>query len=430
MSHKYIQRYKWILLSIILVIGLVFRLMTLNTYGVDLTLGSDDLMYQKNAVNLLETGMLTYHDPTKPTIHIMPGQVFLLAGIFFIFGHGSLGVLCAKLVMIAFGILSIYMAYKIGTYILNPAVGLIAALLLALYPPEVVVENLTLTESPFLFLSLGLLYWSLKLADTHSMKDFYIVLLFYFVTLYFRVQIALYPILLFVYLLMKRYPFRLMIKQALISVMLLFVVLGPWWARNYIQFHKFIPLTAGAGNPLLLGTYQGEGYPGGKSMEEIDAEIHAKYPNIEAHELMEKQQEIAMDRIKEWWHTDKRSMIKSYLVLKPQIFWEKAFYYPGTSISIFNISGEDMKNIYELIKTGFIVCSILAFTLFWRRWREYSFLWMIVLFQTYFNCLYFAYERYTLPLMPMLFIMIGAGIVATVMKVSKLLFKKEIVLKG
>ena len=205
--------------------------------------------------------MLTYHDPTKPTIHIMPGQVFLLAGIFAIFGHGSLGVLCAKLVMITFGVLSIYMTYKIGTYILNPAVGLIAALLLSLYPPEVVVENLTLTESPYLFLSLGLLYWSLKLADTHSMKDFYIILLFYFVALYFRVQIALYPILLFIYLVLKRYPVRLMVKQALISVLVLFVVLGPWWARNYVQFHKFIPLTAGSGNPLLLGTYQGEGYP-------------------------------------------------------------------------------------------------------------------------------------------------------------------------
>ena len=191
-----------------------------------MTLGSDDLMYQK-CCQFLETGMLTYHDPTKPTIHIMPGQVFLLAGIFAIFGHGSLGVLCAKLVMITFGVLSIYMTYKIGTYILNPAVGLIAALLLSLYPPEVVVENLTLTESPYLFLSLGLLYWSLKLADTHSMKDFYIILLFYFVALYFRVQIALYPILLFIYLVLKRYPVRLMVKQALISVLVLFVVLYP-----------------------------------------------------------------------------------------------------------------------------------------------------------------------------------------------------------
>ena len=52
-------------------------------------------------------------------------------------------------------------------------------------------------------------------------------------------------------------------------------------------------------------------------------------------------------------------MLKSYLILKPQIFWEKAYYYPGTPISIFDISGEDMKKIYDPIKTGFIICSIL-----------------------------------------------------------------------
>ena len=104
MLQKYMRRPELIILGIILVIGLIFRLMTLKTYGSDLTLGSDDLMYQK-CREFLETGMLTYHDPTKPTIHIMPGQVFLLASIFFIFGHGSLGVLCAKLVMIAFGII-------------------------------------------------------------------------------------------------------------------------------------------------------------------------------------------------------------------------------------------------------------------------------------------------------------------------------------
>ena len=102
-------------------------------------------------------------------------------------------------------------------------------------------------------------------------------------------------------------------------------------------------------------------------MEEIDAELLAKYPGIEAHELMAKQQEIAMGRIKEWWHTDKKSMLKSYLILKPQIFWEKAYYYPGTPISIFDISGEDMKKIYDPIKTGFIICSILAFVFCWRR---------------------------------------------------------------
>lgn len=52
-----------------------------------------------------------------------------------------------------------------------------------------------------------------------------------------------------------------MIFLALLAFML------PWSVRNYKQFRAFIPTTYGIGNPLLLGTYQGEGYP---TDEEVD----------------------------------------------------------------------------------------------------------------------------------------------------------------
>ena len=100
--------------------------------------------------------------------------------MYFIFGNGSEGLFVAKLIIILLGVLSILLTYKIGTYLLNSAAGLIGAFLLAVYPPEIVMENLTLTEGPFLFLSLGLVYWSLKLADTHKTKHLLIVLIFYF----------------------------------------------------------------------------------------------------------------------------------------------------------------------------------------------------------------------------------------------------------
>ncbi len=79
------QKVKWALLSMILLIGFLFRFLTLTTYGVDLTIASDDIGYQNSAKVLLDTGMLTYHDPAKPTIHIMPGQSMLLASIFYLF---------------------------------------------------------------------------------------------------------------------------------------------------------------------------------------------------------------------------------------------------------------------------------------------------------------------------------------------------------
>ncbi|KFN04552.1 4-amino-4-deoxy-L-arabinose transferase [Bacillus clarus] len=425
MLGQFIRRYNWILLGIIIIVGFLLRFITLQTHGIDLSIASDDVGYQKSAKILLETGMLTYHDPAKPTIHIMPGFPALLAAVFYFFGSGSSGLFVAKLIIIIFGIASIYMTYKIGTYLLNPAAGLIAALLLAIYPPEIVIENVTLTEGPFLFFSLGLLYWSLKLADTHSTKDFLIVLAFYFLALYFRVQIALYPVLLFAYLVMKRYPFHIMVKQALISIGIALIVLGPWWARNYMQFNKFIPLTAGAGNPLLLGTYQGEGYPEGKDMGELEVELHAKYPDLEAHEFMELEEKIAIDKMKEWWKTDKESMIRSYLILKPEILWKKPYYSIEHNIEVFDVSAKDMNEIYDFIKQIFFICTVLSFVFLLSRWRETTFLWLILLFQTYLTCLYVAYERYALPLIPFLFIIIGIGIVVTVGKINKLLFQKR-----
>ncbi|MCU5525224.1 glycosyltransferase family 39 protein, partial [Bacillus cereus] len=357
MLRRFTRKSNVILLGIIMIVGFALRFATLQTHGADLTLASDDLGYQKTANILLETGMLTYHEPDKPTIHIMPGFPAFLATVFYFFGNGNEGLFVAKLIIILLGVLSILLTYKIGTYLLNPAAGLIGAFLLAVYPPEIVVENLTLTEGPFLFFSLGLLYWSLKLADTHKTKHFLIVLIFYFLALYLRVQVALYPIPLFIYLLMKRYPFRIMMKQAIISVGIGLIVLGPWWARNYIQFDKFIPLTAGAGNPLLLGTYQGKGYPEGKNMAELEVELHAKYPNLEAHEFMELEEKIAKDKMKEWWKTDRNSMIESYLILKPEIMWKKPYYSIEHNIEVFNVSAKDMNEIHNFIKTMFLICT-------------------------------------------------------------------------
>ncbi|MCI0765359.1 glycosyltransferase family 39 protein [Bacillus sp. TL12] len=420
MFKKYTEKRYFLPLLGILFLGFLLRWTVLVKYGVNLNIVSDDVGYQASAMRLLESGMLTYHKADQPTIHIMPGQSFLLATIFFIFGKAKLGIFVAKMTMISFGILSIFMTFLIGKRIFNPAVGLIGAFLLAIYPPEIVIDNLTLTESPFLFLSLGLLYWSLKLADSHSMKDFLILLLFYFLALFFRVQIAIYPIFLFGYLVIKRYPFKIMMKQLLVSIVALFLVLGPWWVRNYIQFDKFIPLTAGSGNPMLLGTYQGEGYPGGKSIEEIEKEIFSENPDIEAHKWMEMEQKIATERMKTWWETDKKSMLKSYLILKPQIFWDIPYYYPYHQIYIFDIDGKDMKVIYDYIKVMFVICTIITFLLVTSKWKECVFLLALIVLQTYFNCLYFAYNRYALPLMPLLFIMIGMGVTSSFMAIRNL----------
>ncbi len=138
---------------------------TLQTHGADWTLASDDIGHQKTATILLETGMLIYHEMDKPSIHIMPGfPVFFSYCILLFFVNGNKGLFVAKLIIILLGVLIILLTYKIGTYLLNPAAGLIGTFLLAVYPPEIVLENLTLTEGQLLFFFIGIIILEFKIS--------------------------------------------------------------------------------------------------------------------------------------------------------------------------------------------------------------------------------------------------------------------------
>ena len=65
--------------------------------------------------------------------------------------------------------------------------------------------------------------------------------------------------------------------------------------------------------------------------------------------------------MKEWWKTDRNSMIESYLILKPEIMWKKPYYSIEHNIEVFNVSAKDMNEIHNFIKTMFLICTILSF---------------------------------------------------------------------
>lgn len=57
------------------------------------------------------------------------------------------------------------------------------------------------------------------------------------------------------------YDMKLMFRQMGIAALVVLAFIVPWSVRNYIRFDHFIPLTYGAGNPKLLGSYQGDKAP-------------------------------------------------------------------------------------------------------------------------------------------------------------------------
>ncbi|ATY85409.1 hypothetical protein CVV65_11130 [Kyrpidia spormannii] len=399
----------------VILLAFVLRIAALMTYGLSLTLHSDDQGYVHSAIRLLQTGTLTYRGPSEParfeldpTVKIMPGQPFLLAAIFWLFGTGTVGVYAAKIATILIGLAGIYGIYLLGRYCFGEAAGLIAALLLAVSVEQILTDNLLLTETPFMTSLIYLVYFSVKLASKRKPVYFYALLFFYLVALFFKATVALYPLVLFVYLLFKRYPFPLMIRQATIALVAILVVLGPWWVRNYVHYHQFIPLTAGDGNPLLMGTYQGVGYPNHEPLSALLQRLQTEYPNADSFTWMQVQKEVAMERLREWWQSSPGSLLYSYLLRKPIILWGGTFYW----IEIFRISPETVVVLHHLAVVGGVAGGLLYLALNRHNRGEMLFIAMVLGYFTVVYSVYFVFGRYNVAAMPLVFLGIGAGTVA------------------
>lgn len=165
-----------------------------------------------------------------------------------------------------------------------------------------------------------------------------------------------------------------MAKKCLIAGVVLLCVLTPWIYKNYKLFDKFIPLTYGTGNPLLLGTYQGEGYPSDDELDydKLDDQMSKEmklYLNGDPQEKLYQKEyyELEYDgmkakyRMTEWWKNDKLSMIKSYVFYKPKELIYSSFYW----YEVLGINSTMLLNFRKIEIIVFCIASL--FILFKRK---------------------------------------------------------------
>lgn len=405
-------------LVLLIVLAFIVKLFYFCMLGYEYTINSDDLSYVISGIVFLETGKITLLG--EITAQVMPGMTFIIAFFAFIFGKGKILFLSLKIFWIFLGTLSVLYFFKILKLLTKSNTVAFWGSLPFLALDYAWTDNIILTETPYIFSTIMLLYFSVKYINDSSRRNFIMIILFYIISLMIRPTIALFPIFLVSYLLFIGHDKLLTLKRAALGIIVLIILLLPWTIRNYKLYDKLIPLTYGIGNPLLLGTYQGINYP---TDESLDYDINVKRkldkkilsgleltqddPNfyMKKYYQLVYDQEVAKYRMKTWWERNPKSMIVSYLYYKPKEMIHSTFYWD----TVFKYDTMILKN-QRRVETLLFILSLGVIIYFRKHLKIFAFIFILYTQQILLYSYTFAFGRYSLTLYFLKYIIIALGI--------------------
>ncbi|MGN7382793.1 ArnT family glycosyltransferase [Paenibacillus sp. SAFN-117] len=244
--------YTWTL-ALIMLLALALRLFYVwnETYE---PLEWDQLEYTKLAVQWLERGIYAYRD-TAPNTLVTPGWPAMLYVLYGLFGYDPLEptLMIIRTLNCFISVVAIFFIYKLGTRLFHPLTGLIAAAFAAVYPSYIWSTSLILTEVPFLTVFTAFLFMQVKIIQENRPRDHLIMGLLLGACVLIRPNVLPLAVVPYVFLWINHR--QLFLPQILRGAGAFALVMLPWWIRNAITFHEFIPIAKGeAGNPFLGGT--------------------------------------------------------------------------------------------------------------------------------------------------------------------------------
>ena len=428
------NRLIWLLLFLLL----IERLIAFVQLGADYLSYSDDEAYVKAGLYFAETGVISMWGPF-PSAMIMPAMPVIIGFFSLVFGEGTALLVSVKLLWILMGVLTAYYVYKSVTIFCPEWAGLYAAAHF-LIPNLAWMNHVLLTETPYMFFLSVTVYETLQMGECFEKRNMLAYLFAFMAGLLFRANMLMMPVFTGLYLLCRHVKLRQMLKPAAILGCALLVFVVPWTIRNYFQFHAFIPITYGGGNPLLLGTYQGEGYPEDAELDyesNVDRIMHEQYaayykeesslwetdpiteyyvehfdPYGEVRELKHAQfLSLKADgikakyRMREWFQNDPVGFLKSYLLIKPRWLlnwswaWEEVFHVPYIAL-------------HRLSQLNAVFCVFtVLFSLVKKQDRgPVLFLCLAYIASVYIYATAFVSDRYASTLMVFRYILTGFGL--------------------
>jgi len=241
---------------------------------------------------------------TQPSSAYSPGLPLFVAGLYEVTGgvHERL----ARLVLAALGTLAVLFAYLLarrlagaiprrpgqpldlgspvgyqGLRVDGRAVvaGLIAALVVAIYPATIEYTGMLMTEPLAATLLAGAILAILWAGDDDALWRWLVPGLTLGALALVRPEYLAIGLLLAVLIFLRQrlhVPWRRGLVAAAILVLGIVVVVAPWTARNAFALHRFVAVSTGGGQVLFAGTY----LPSDGNPEQVGAAVVAEHPEL------------------------------------------------------------------------------------------------------------------------------------------------------
>jgi 4-amino-4-deoxy-L-arabinose transferase-like glycosyltransferase len=189
-----------------------------------------------------------------PTAQWPPGYPIVLAAIYKVFGHS---ILLPKLLNVALGTATCLLAYLIGKRVFSGAVGIVAALALAVFPSQVFWPTLLLSETLATFLVALIAYLAIVSLVSLSWWKAVIVGVLIGATSLVRGETVLLALPLALVWAVGYRSLRTGLRYGAITLLATGLIILPWVVRNWVVMDYPILISTGSAENLIGGHWSG-----------------------------------------------------------------------------------------------------------------------------------------------------------------------------
>ena len=204
--------------------------------------------------NMLAGKGFSYHEvgaAVVPSAYMPPAYSYFLLVMFTIFGDNSTAYILTQFLQAAFGVILVYLVYKVTLVGWDERMALVAAAITAIYPPFVYMPAEMHSISFYIVITVAATYFIyLYCTREPLLHNVVYAALLLGVLMYFRAEALALPFLFAaVIVLTKKANWR----RATVLLVVPMFCLAPWIIRNYGTFGRLIPTTTAGGISLWFG---------------------------------------------------------------------------------------------------------------------------------------------------------------------------------